>query len=393
MSMPRAVRQANEIRTLDVLLKKGPMSRADLARELSITRATASSLVSALVGAGFLAENSEVSEERSNRTGRPSIQVALRPQHAIFLGAYITVGRITLSAIDLNANVLAVDVKDYKHKIATAEHVAEILAKRVQEFTARLPSLDRIRGLNIAVPGLVDLSDTIIRAPMLGWQNVAFKQMVQRHLPDIRVEKLDNDANAFAFEELYMGKRADMREAVYVFIDAGVGGCLVCNGEILRGASGYAGEIGHIIVGEHGYFSPTNVEGTFESYVARGAVLERHKAYGGQANSIFEFITKFEAGEEAAQNTLKDWSYHLGRGIATITSVLNPERIILGGAVARLFPYIETDVVVSMRAHLMPNSMEPIIERSKTGVEAPAIGAARMLHRDYFALGTDEPTV
>ncbi|WP_319413787.1 ROK family transcriptional regulator [uncultured Cohaesibacter sp.] len=390
MTMPKTVRHINEIRTLEALLKHGPMSRADIARTLDVTRATASSLVSSLVEGGFLFEDSDSGEERPNRTGRPSTRVALKPQHAIFLGAYMTVGRITLAAVDLVANVIAVDVMDYEPRLADAAHVAKLMAARIKTFIARLPSPDRINGLNIAVPGLVDLEGTIIRAPMLGWKDISFRPLIQAALPEIEVSVLDNDANAFAFEELYLGKRSELREAIYVFIDDGVGGCLVCNGEILRGFNGYAGEIGHIIVGEEGYFSPTAVKGTLESFVARQAVLARYRSLGGSAASISDFIKDLNEGSEAARATLKDWSYYLGRGIATLTSMLNPECIILGGAVARLYPLSEQDVLKSMRDHLMPKSKEPQIKRSNMGVEAPAIGAARMLHRDFFMGGPDK---
>ena len=187
-----------------------------------------------------------------------------------------------------------------------------------------------------------------------------------------------------------MGKRPDLREAIYVFIDAGIGGCLVSNGEILRGHAGCAGEIGHIIVGENGYFSPTKVSGTLESYVARQAVLSHYRKMGGTANSISMFISDLDAGKDDAKKVLADWSYHLGRGVATLTSILNPERVVFGGSVARLFGYAEDSVVENLRAHLMPYSFEPILERSKSGMESPAIGAARMLHRDFFAQGTNE---
>ena len=386
MSKPKAVRQINEIRTLEALLKKGPMSRADLARELSITRATASSLVSSLEEAGFLEEQSDPVEEKPNRTGRPSILISLKPDHAIFLGSYITVGRIILAAIDLSAMVFEIDILDYDPaEFAEPNQIASLMSERIEAFVGGLPYPQNVKGLKIAVPGLVDLDSTIVRAPMLGWRNVSFKELMQTQLPNIEICGLDNDANAFAFEELYLGKRSQLREAIYVFIDAGVGGCLVSDGEILRGFDGYAGEIGHIIVGDEGYFSPTDVKGTLESYIARKGILARFQSLGGEARSISDFIERYEAGDAAARQTLADWSFYLGRGIATMTSMLNPERIILGGAVARLHKFADQQVIDSVRAHLMPNSREPIIERSKIGAEAPAIGAARMLHRDFFA--------
>jgi predicted NBD/HSP70 family sugar kinase len=160
----------------------------------------------------------------------------------------------------------------------------------------------------------------------------------------------------------------------------------VSKGQLLRGADGYAGEVGHMIIGEAGYVEVTSLRGSFESYVGRQAVLARHRHHGGDAKSVRDFLDSLAASNGAAQATLADWAHHLGRGLASLAGILNPERIVLGCAVAALFAQAEQEVAASLQRHMPPGSRVPLVVLSSLGSDAPAIGAALMLHRDAFAL-------
>ena len=388
MSMPKAVRHINEIRALDALLKTGPMSRADLARELSVTRSTASSIVSSLVGAGFLTEEEpERTGDKNARTGRPGILINLRPEHAIFIGADIAVGRITIVALNLNREPVTSRVIVTKHgRDVEPAAVVDELSAGIRAVLGELPSVQAVRGIAVAVPGLIDRYGNVVRAPLLGWKDVALNELLAASLENIEVSKFDNDANAFAFAHLHSPSLDGPREAVYLLMDAGVGGCVVSDGNILRGASGYAGEIGHMTVGEEGFASITNVRGSLESFVGRQAVLERFRQLGGVETDLAGFIAAVDRGDEPAKSTLLDWAKYLGRACATITSLLNPERIVLGGAVAALLSRARSELLESMRENLLQGSHEALVEVSTMGPEAPATGAALMLHREFFEL-------
>lgn len=389
MSMPRAVRHINETRALAALLKRGPMSRADLARYLGITRATASSIISTLTRAGYVEDEPEPDVERRKRTGRPSTLVSLRPEHAIFLGADIAVDRVSFAAIDMRSNIIVLEKSDFDCTKEGYISVSRFVSSGIMRIVSRLSSPQAVKGLCITVPGLVDFGGTVIRAPLLGWKDIPLKKAIQRLLPGINVTTLENDANAFAVENIQSGNRSDKLDAVYVFIDAGVGGCIISNGNILRGHDGYAGEIGHIIVGEEGFSPQRSIKGSLESFISRPALLSRHRFYGGNARSMDEFISLLKDNETAARSALSDWAYFLGRGLATLISILNPERIIFGGDVASVLSFAEADVQASIRQHLLESAHKTIIEISSIGTEAPAIGAALMQHREFFSLDNE----
>ncbi len=390
MSMPRAFRHINEARALSALLKRGPMSRADLARDLSVTRATASSIVGSLMESGYLAEEAGSDTERQRRTGRPSTLVSLRSQHAIFLGVGIALDRIAFAAIDLGANLVFDTTLPFNCAGSDYRAVAAFVARTIRDISASVANdPGSIQGLNVAVPGLADFHGSVMRAPLLGWRNVPLKQAIEDHLQGLSVANLDNDANAFAIADMHRNQRPEDLDAVYLFIEDGVGGCVMHDGAILRGHNGYGGELGHIIVGEIGFAPNPTIRGSLESFIARPALLARHRSYGGDAETISDLVEALRDGDVAARLAVKDWSVFLGRGLSTLVSALDPSMVVIGGEVSSIFPFARDLVVESLRQHLLAESQDVSIELSPMGVEASAYGAALIQHKQYFAIDSD----
>lgn len=387
--MPRAVRHINETRILDTLFRSGSMSRADLGRVLGMTRSTAGSIVSALVEQGMVTEDQGEPTGRGSRTGRPGSDVQLNPGYAIFLGADIGVGRLAVVAIDFKADVVGRAARPFDLQAVTPETIVEDLVGLVGSLRADLRMSDAVQGLSVAVPGLLDHDGEVLRAPILGWAKVPILRMLQARLPDIPTILAENDANALAMAELYRGAGSASTEALYMFLDAGVGGGLVSNGALLRGQNGYAGEIGHVFVGDEGFASHATLPGSLESFVGREAILTRNRSCGGSARTLDEFIEALDLRTPSALATIADWCHYLGRGLATLTSVLDPEKIVLGGPVSVLFGRFERDVLASVRKHLLPGHPLPMVELSSLGMDGPAIGAASMLHRNMLAFDED----
>ena len=389
MTMPRAVRHINETRALAALFQGIALSRADLARELGLTRSTASSIVAALIRDGLVVEGHDDYLDDRSKTGRPGMPLRLNSDHAVFLGADIEVGHETVVAIDLTAKVIARVTRKFDLARATPELVVESLVKLVRSVIAELPNPKAVRGMNVTVPGLLDHDGNILRAPLLRWSDVPILKMLRAKLPEITSIEAENDANAFAIAEQYRNGASAPSEALYILFDAGVGAGMVSNGKLLRGHDGYAGEIGHIVIGDEGFVALATLPGSLESFVGSEAVLARHRFHGGAARSIGEFVAALRAGSPSALETASDWSRYLGRGLATLTSILNPQKIVLGGAVAALFGFVEREVMASMRKHQLPSQPVPIVELSPLGADGPAIGAASILHRKMLALDED----
>ena len=163
MSMPRVVRHINETRVLATLFQTGSMSRADLARALGLTRSTAGNLVSGLVQGGLVLEEQEQPVDHGSRTGRPGQYVRLNPSHAVFLGADIGVGRLTVVALDLTARVVGRASKPFDLGRVDPETVLDRLAALIRSVIAKLPAPGTVQGLGVAVPGLLDHDGNVLR--------------------------------------------------------------------------------------------------------------------------------------------------------------------------------------------------------------------------------------
>lgn len=386
MSMPRVVRHINETRVLATLFQTRSMSRADLARALGLTRSTAGNLVSGLVQGGLVLEEQEQPVDHGSRTGRPGQHVRLNPGHAVFLGADIGVGRLTVVALDLTAGVVGRASKPFDLGRSDPETVLDRLAALIRSVIAELPAPEIVQGLGVAVPGLLDHDGNVLRAPILGWGHVPILRILRSKLPKLAAIAAENDANAFAVAELYRAGSSAPADALYMMIDAGVGGGIVSNGKLLRGHDGYAGEIGHIFVGDNGFFELATLPGSLESFIGRQAVVARFRFYGGTGGSLEDLVEALGVGVSSAAMAVADWSHYLGRGIATLTSVLNPGKIVLGGPVAALHQYTQEDVLASVRKHLLPDHPIPEIELSPLGADGPAVGAASMMHQSMLAV-------
>lgn len=385
MSMPSAVRHINEIRVLDVVFRHGRVSRANIARELDITRSTASSIVAGLADEGLLVEdNSE--DDKSAGTGRPGTFVRLNPQHALFLGADIGVGRISVVALDFAGGIVVERHFPLEPGRYDAQSVLGQVAASVNSIVQPLAADYAVKGLCVTVPGVIDKGGMVLRAPFLGWRRVPILEDLTALLPEMPVILAENDANAFALADGYRkGHRADDTE-IYIFLDAGVGGAIITAGQLLRGHDGYAGEFGHMILGDRGFVEVATLSGSFESFIGRDAILARFRHHGGTADDVASFLQKAAEGDLAAIAAMNDWSFYLGRGLAIISSIFNPSRIVLGGPVAGLFRYCEADILETIRRNLLDDHPVPQVSLSELGLEGPALGGASMLHRDMMSV-------
>lgn len=385
MSMPRAVRHINEMRVLDVILRNGRISRANIAKELGLTRSTASSIVASLADEGLLVEdNSE--EDKGAGTGRPGTFVQLNAHRALFIGADIGVGRICIVALGLDAKPIAQEVFDFDVGANEPGDLIERVVAGVRAIQSRIGDVYTSRGLCVTVPGLIDKAGNVLRAPFLGWHNEPLLERLIKSLPEFPTVIAENDANAFAFADAFQDRKEPAATEIYLLLDSGVGGAIIKDGELLRGVDGYAGEFGHVIIGDGGFVQLATPAGSVESFIGLDAVLARHRQRGGSGNGFSDLYEAILRAEPAAMSTLRDWAFYLGRTVAMIGSIFNPSRIVLGGKVASLFPLCGNLLDEALAMNVLPDQPIPEIRLSPLEVEGPALGGALVLHRQMFSL-------
>ncbi|RFC68939.1 MULTISPECIES: ROK family transcriptional regulator [Mesorhizobium] len=387
-----AALSANELKALSEIFLAGAISRAELARRLDITRSTTGLIVQSLVQTGLVRERDASDGEGDDteaRVGRPGILIETAGTDIFFLGSYIAVNSIMVVGVDLSGTIRTQSVRPFRGAGSDPVAAISVLAELVHETRAGLGSNARVLGLNVAVPGFVSSKDFVYHAAILGWHDVDVVKMVERELGNDRLPVfVENDANAVALAEAYHGETAaGVGDTLVVLIENGVGGGIVSDGRLYRGQFSGAGEIGHMPVGPEGFVYDAKRPGRFETYIGKDALLSRYAHIGGQGATLDGYLRALGEREPAAMSAARDWAHWLARGLAILSSVLQPGRIVLAGSVSAVFPFVQEQVGTQLASALVEGYPAPTIGLSGIGANGAAVGAALVLHQ--MALGGD----
>jgi glucokinase len=252
---------------------------------------------------------------------------------------------------------------------------------------------DQIRGIGLGVAGQVDPVGGVLRAaPNLGGgvSNVALAAPLQARF-DLPVT-LGNDVEVAAIGESRFGAGKGIPLFACVFVGTGIGGALMENGVRVRGATGSAGEIGHIMVRAGGRVCGCGQRGHLEAYASRTAIVAqlREAVEGGERSSIGPLLLDntervkskplseaVAAGDPLVVNAMTQAGYFLGLGLASLINLWNPQRIVLGGGVIdRIDLLFNIAAEQARNAALAVPAREIEIVRAALGDNSGMVGAA-----------------
>ena len=229
--------------------------------------------------------------------------------------------------------------------------------------------------LGVGVPGLITADGVIKASPnMKGAHNIAVGPELRERL-GIAVH-VENDATVAAFGEWKSGAAMGARDAVMVTLGTGIGGGIVMGGQLQRGANGFAGEIGHMVVERNGVECPCGRRGCWERY-ASGSALKTLSG-GTDGKQVFE---KFHAGDAEAIATVEMFASWIAEGLASLTNICDPEVIVIGGGVIESFESRIDILEQKFAAALYSSEMRPHprLAPAALGERAGAIGAALLV--------------
>ncbi len=213
---------------------------------------------------------------------------------------------------------------------------------------------DDVAGVGVGAPGPVDGDGVIHKAVNLGWGEMNLKKELSALLDGMRVEG-GNDANVAALGEMWKGGGQGYRNLVAVTLGTGVGGGIIINGRIMTGATGSGGEIGHIHVEDHeSEACGCGNYGCLEEYASATGItrLANRKLQASDKDSVLRqgevsaktVFDAVKAGDALAVEIAEQFGEYLGKGLAVIAGVVNPEIFVIGGGVSKageiLFEYI-----------------------------------------------------
>ncbi|MFB7914367.1 ROK family protein [Streptomyces sp. NPDC056061] len=363
------VRRSNLSLVLRAVRDEGETTRAHVATRVGLTRAAVSSLVEQLLGLGLLTESGKAF---SGQAGRPG--TALRVAHTgpAGLGAEVNVDYVSVCVVDL-AGTDRVRLTEHLDNRGTSPARALARAARIAAHaldSAREQGLFPV-GAALALPGLVS-GGSVRQAPNLGWSHVPAEEIFAAALAERRPGHgalpvgSENEANLAALAEFWFGGLAPICTFLHVTGEIGVGGALVVDGELLRGAHGFAGEIGHVVVDANGPECRCGSRGCLERYAGQSALL---RAAGIEESAdragVAELERRARDGDARAVAALAEAGRMLGRVLSGAVNLLDPDAVVLGGIYRKLMPW------------LSPAADEELSARVVSGLWSPGDGRLR----------------
>jgi predicted NBD/HSP70 family sugar kinase len=326
------LRASNQHAVLALLAAEGPMSRADLVRASGLSRTTVSSLVAELIHAGQVTETEDRVRPHKGGSGRPPVLVRLSAPTGGVVGVDVGHGHVRVAVADRSGVVLADD-----HALIDVDaHGSRVLDRTAAMVRAATGAAElevaELQAVGMCVPAPLDRRSARIRTGIMpGWQGLLPAEQLERRL-GVPVHA-DNDANLGALAELHHGIARGRHDVVYLKIASGVGAGIVLGGRLHRGASGIAGEIGHVQVGEDGHVCRCGNRGCLETMVAAPRLLELLQPAYDEPLTVERMLALDAEGDAGVRRVLTDAGRTIGRAVADLANSLNPELVVVGGSV------------------------------------------------------------
>ncbi|HEX4190698.1 MAG TPA: ROK family glucokinase [Marmoricola sp.] len=306
----------------------------------------------------------------------------------------LTVG-IDVGGTKISAGVVAEDgtMLEKTRRESPAEH-PQAIAEAIAALVAELSDEHDITGVGVAAAGFIDLArTTVMFAPNLAWRDEPLRDLIAERIDVPTI--IENDANAAAWAEFRFGAGKGARTLVMATIGTGIGGGLVLGGEVFRGGFGVAAEFGHMRVVPEGRLCACGLHGCWEAYgsgtglTARArelAAAEPDRAElllglsGGDAKAIDGPMVSqaAESGDPVALQSFTELGGWIGEGLASLTAILDPDVIVVGGGVSES-PALELATIVTAFEAAetgFGHRPAPRIALASLGNDAGLIGAA-----------------
>jgi predicted NBD/HSP70 family sugar kinase len=322
-----SLREANSGRVLEAVKTHGALTQVEVAGLTGLSPATVSNIVKELVAAGVL------NARPSTRSGRRAQQVSLARGVGICVGVDFGYRHLRVALADLSQEILA-----EQRLPLPADHRADLGLDRaallVGDLLERIDSSPQeVLGIGLGVPAPVDVSTGRIGSATLmpGWQGVQLADELSARLRAPVI--VDNNANLGALAEVQRGAARGCSNVAYIRVSNGVGSGLVLGGQLFRGHVGTAGEIGHVTIDENGPVCRCGNRGCLETFVRAPVLLDMLRASHGPM-SLREVISRAQQGDAGCRRVIADAGRHIGVAVAGVCNLLNPELVVLGGALA-----------------------------------------------------------
>lgn len=373
---------AGVTRVLRALHSGGSVTRSELGTKTGLNRSTVASIVTELAERGIVEEGAGA----VGGVGRPSLRVAAVPDSLAVIGWDIRVGRSAAIVMGFGGAILRRWSKDHRRGSTDPFEMAARIVTGSSEIVEELPDHLLWAGMGIAMPGVIDPGSdpprsVVHRAPSLGWVDVDFAVILASALQEQFGAQmpvlLGNDAKLGAMAEWTRGAGRGARSMVFVSGDVGIGGGIVVDGELLTGAMGFAGEIGHIRYDPHGGPCRCGAVGCWETAIGAETIVRAAGLDPAKAGPA-DVYAAARAGDLRAQESVLAAARAVGQGLATIVNVVNPDVVVLAGHLTGLLEEHRHTMLEELRFTLSRSSNDVRIVAPEFGADSIVLGAAEL---------------
>ncbi len=372
---------------LRLIWQERRISRAEIAQRARLSRSTVSEVVGELLPTGLIVERG-VGESRG---GRRPIIIEFRDDAALILGVEMGAAHVGAALTDLRGRVVAWRTSEHPVRTdpdGTRALVSELCDLCLAEVTGDRPLV----GVGVAVPSPVDPSrpERLSEVVLPAWRGrLGLEALGERLGVPLMV---DNDANLGALAERWWGAGRGVDDFAYIKLATGVGCGYVINGDIYRGATGVAGEIGHLAIAPQGKPCICGLRGCLATVVGTQALIERAielraAAPGGRLGtgpvSIADIERAALAGDALAQKVATEAAEYIGIAVAGLLNLMNPSMVVLGGDLAGLGELLLEPVRETVRQRTLVSLVAAAeLRTSELGPQSVAVGAATMVLKE-----------
>lgn len=362
--------------------QSGGVSRAELTELMGLNRSTIGDLVRELESLGVVSQVApDAGRNPRAGAGRPSLGVVPAPESVMVLAAELGVDFTEVALVGLGGRVV-----DRQRRPSTArprpEEVADQLLDMLRSLLAATSSRVRLVGIAAAVPGVVDDARGIVRfAPNLRWSDVALRPLLAERMGGSLSVNLGNDAELGALAEHTRGAGRQRSHLIYISCDVGVGGGIIVEGLPMRGANGYAGEVGHQRFDGGTALCRCGNTGCWETEIGSHAVASAVGCPPDQIHRLADYLHP-DVPVTAAERAL---GASLGAGLGSLVNVFNPEVVILGGVLRHVLPRVHREVAEAMGTYALdaPAATAQIVMPALGG-DSVLLGAAELAFADLL---------
>jgi predicted NBD/HSP70 family sugar kinase len=370
------------------------VSRAQLSRDTGLSRSTVSSIVNELLDARLVLE----SHLARSLGGRPPIVLRFNDAHSYILAIDLGASHVMVMCTDLRGRMISQETAEFDVQ-GDPPGTFGLLRRMIPRV---LPEggVHRLLGIGVGVPCPVDANAPDQLSPRIlpAWTDVRLASWLHHQWP-VPVF-MDNDANLAALAEAWWGAGQGQDDFSYIKVATGVGAGHLIAGDVFRGSSGIAGEIGHTTVDPVGRICRCGLRGCLEAEVGSASILAkvRQALQSGRDSSLrtaqplqmTDVLAAAKAGDPLATEIIEDAGRYLGVAVANLLNLLNPSLVVIGGRLATAGDVLFTPLRRTVRDRALWTSIERAeVVLSALGDHSAALGAATLVLQAALA----EPTL